>query len=476
MIAATIRWIIDKLGLLALIVGLLLVAALVNEQSKKIESTEKTIEALLLTKEAIEEDLRKAKEAFHEAASKYKFQIRELADAEELASKARDAANQCLEELAECGWVCQLKDYAGYKKKELECKTKDSIADSLESQIVNLRENRIYQTYIANEKEVESLERQLAAQQDLINERQYLLESSWLYRFFTRVKEVLPAAFAILVVVLLTPLGIRALFYYLLAPKASQLPPITILPADNPPQPKLRERSAVSLRFAIPDGEELIVQPNFLQSTRHAAGAKTQWFLNKRLPFASILSGMFLLTRIKPEESGPHEVVVSATRDPLDEIGIVELPAGAAMVVQPRSLAGVVKPVGVPVQISSCWRFFSLHAWLTVQLRYLVFHGPCILIIKGCRGIRLEIPDSNEPRMIRQSATLGWSANLDYKTVRCETFIPYLQGKEGLFSDMFFGETGKFAYEEIPNAGRRKGALSRGLEGLFDAFLKAFGI
>jgi len=476
MIAAGIRWIVDKLGLLALIVGLLLVAAFASEQSKKIEETQNTIDALISTKEAIEIDLRKAKERFREAASKYQFQIRELADAEEVALKARDSASQCLEELAECGWACQLRDYAGYKKRELECLTKVSMAESLESQVIKVRESPIYQIYIENEKQAETLERQLEAQQDLIDERQNFLESSWFYRFFTRVKEVLPAAFMILVAVLAMPFGIRAIFYYLLAPQATQLPPITILPANDPPQPEQREQSAVSLRFAIPDGEELIAQPHFLQSTRHAAGATTQWFLNKRLPFASITSGMFLLTRIQPEETGPHEIVVSATQDPLDEIGIVELPTGAAMVLQPRSLAGVVKPVGIPVQISSCWRLFSLHAWLTMQLRYLVFHGPCRLIIKGCRGIRLEIPDSNEPRMIRQSATIGWSANLDYKTVRCETFMPYLRGKEELFSDMFFGETGKFAYEEVPNGGRRKGALSRGLEGLFDAFLKAFGI
>ena len=78
--------------------------------------------------------------------------------------------------------------------------------------------------------------------------------------------------------------------------------------------------------------------------------------------------------------------------------------------------------------------------------------------------------------MIRQSATIGWSANLGYKTIRCKTFMPYLRGEEELFTDMFLGQHGKFAYEKIPGWARRKGALSRGLEGVFDAFLKAFGI
>ena len=69
-------------------------------------------------------------------------------------------------------------------------------------------------------------------------------------------------------------------------------------------------------------------------------------------------------------------VVVSSLDDALGEVGVIELPAGAAMVIQPRSLAGIVKPQGVPVNITRHWRLGSLHAWLTLQLRYLVFHGP----------------------------------------------------------------------------------------------------
>ena len=146
------------------------------------------------------------------------------------------------------------------------------------------------------------------------------------------------------------------------------------------------------------------------------------------------------------------------------------------MVVQPRSLAGVVKPVGVPVAITRHWRLGSLHAWLTLQLRYLVFHGPCRLVLKGCRGVRAEQPEPGRPRLINQSATLGFSANLDYRNTRCETFVSYLRGQEDLFNDLFGGGPGWFVYEEMPAAGRRTGFAGRGLEGVADAALKAFGI
>jgi hypothetical protein len=78
--------------------------------------------------------------------------------------------------------------------------------------------------------------------------------------------------------------------------------------------------------------------------------------------------------------------------------------------------------------------------------------------------------------LINQASTLGFSANLDYRTVRCETFIPYLRGQEELFNDLFAGGPGWFIYEEMPAGERRGGLTGRGLEGLIDAFLKAFGI
>ena len=146
------------------------------------------------------------------------------------------------------------------------------------------------------------------------------------------------------------------------------------------------------------------------------------------------------------------------------------------MVVQPRSLTGVVKQASLPVAITRHWRLLSLHAWLTFQFRYLAFHGPCKLILKGCRGVRSEEPRANQPRLINQAATIGFSANLNYKTTRCETFVSYLRGKENLFNDLFSGGPGRFVYEEVPAPTGKTGIAGRGLEGFVDAVLKAFGI
>lgn len=297
-----------------------------------------------------------------------------------------------------------------------------------------------------------------------------------MHRMLTAIRPHLGTALWILLGILLAPPVIKAIFYYVLAPLATKFPPVRVLEDENAPMPIAVQQSAVSLPFDIDSESEILVQADYLQSSSQPAIKKTQWFLNRSLPFSSIASGMFLLTRIRPPEGQSTRVIVSSQNDAFGEIGSIRLPAGAAMIIQPRSLAGVLKKAGEPIKIERCWRIASLHAWLTMQLRFLVFHGPCELILKGCRGVRFETPEPDRPRMINQASTIGFSANLEYRNSRCETFISYLRGKEDLFNDLFSGGHGVFVYEEMPAGGRKGGLTGRGLEGVVDASLKVFGI
>jgi len=228
----------------------------------------------------------------------------------------------------------------------------------------------------------------------------------------------------------------------------------------------------VSRPILVEDGYELLIQPEYLQSTSHQAQKRTQWMMNASIPYSCLLSGMFLLTRVR---SGIRdEVVVSSTKDPLSEMCVIELPVGSAFVCQPRSLVGVVQSQVQPIRITRHWRLGSLKSWLTMQLRFLVFHGPGKLIIKGCRGVRME--SSGKGRLINQAATLGFSANSHYADTRCETFVSYWLGRENLFNDLFTGDGCAYVYEEMPDLKYKSGVTGRGLEGMTDAVLKVFGI
>jgi hypothetical protein len=296
--------------------------------------------------------------------------------------------------------------------------------------------------------------------------------ANWFARYLSPVIHVLPVALVVLLSSFAAHLFIKLLFYYVLAPLAARRKPIQ-LEAAPAVQGIYANASAVSQEIRLEPNEELLILPNFLQSSSTAAIKKTKLVLDWSCLWTSIISGMVMLTRVRISSHDDH-VVVSSDFDAVSEIALVTIPAGAAMVFQPHGLVGVVYPSATPLKIDRRWRLFSAHAWLTLQLRYLVFRGPVTLIVKGTRGVRVE--PAGQGRIISQFATLGFSAHLHYATLRSETFWPYYQGQAPLLQDKFEGANGYYIYDETPRFGKAGGFFSRGLEGVTDAVMKVFGI
>lgn len=300
--------------------------------------------------------------------------------------------------------------------------------------------------------------------------------------FWPAIRDQIPIALAILLTAILVPVGIKLLFFFVIAPWAARQPPIQILPrgaSANPANSLLAPEyvqsgkpSAVSLAIEIAPDEELLVHPDYIQSSSANAGKTTKWLLDWGFPLTSLAAGLYALTRIAPQQK--ETVVVSSTNDPLMEVAVIEIPAASALVVQPRALVGVVQTRASGVRVTSHWRINQLHSWLTLQFRYLAFHGPARLIIKGCRGVRVEPAIGG--RLVNQAATLGFSASALYSVHRCETFVAYWRGIEELFNDQFSGADSIYLYEEMPDLHRKAGITGRGLEGFTDSVLKIFGI
>jgi hypothetical protein len=316
---------------------------------------------------------------------------------------------------------------------------------------------------------------------DRIGEVNALLAHSWIARLSEPVMDVLPAAALVVVSACLVPFGIKLVFYFVLAPVAARQRTISIDKSASgevgtagfgQPGADAAGVSSVARTVTIGKDDILLIKPEYLQSSGTGSRKDTQLLLDWSCPFTSLAAGLFAMTRIRAQQAG--SVVISATQDPLSEVALLSVPPGAALVFQPRALAGVLYRTDSPLVISRHWRLGSVHAWLTLQLRYLVFRGPVTLIVKGCRGVKLEAGGSG--RSISQSATLGFSANIAYSTIRSETFLPYLMGKQALFHDHFQGESSFYVYEETPRGGKKSGSLERGFEAMTDAVLKVFGI
>lgn len=279
------------------------------------------------------------------------------------------------------------------------------------------------------------------------------------------------AALLILLGIILAPYLIRTLFYYVIAPLAEGRGTIRIaVQGADAAAPIPAASSHISLPVNLEAGQELLVRQDYLQTSPVGAEAATRWLLDYRHPLSSLASGLYFLTRLR----GGGMTAVSAVRDPFAELARIDLSPGAACVLHPRALVAIVQPVGRTMRITSHWRLFSLSAWLTLQLRFFVFHGPGSLIVRGGRGVRIEPAATG--RIFRQDQLVGFSADLAYSVIRTETFAPYLFGREELFKDRVEAGTGVLIIEEAPFAGRRGGGARHGLEGALDAGLKALGL
>ena len=298
-----------------------------------------------------------------------------------------------------------------------------------------------------------------------------VVSGSWISRALQPVINVMPLAGMLLLAAFAAHLLVKILFYYVLAPLASKRKPIR-LSAKESGSISVMPASAVSQQVTLAGDERLLVLPDYVQSAPVGGEKKTRWLLDWSCPWTCLVSGMFALTSIRTASGQP--VVLSASDDASSELALVALPAGAEMVFQPRCLVGVIHPDPAPLRITRHWRLGTLHAWLTLQLRYLVFHGPATLVVKGSRGVRIE--PAGQGRLISQSATLGFSASLAYSTVRCDTFFPYYLGKTALLQDQFAGGPGYYVYDETPRGGKNGNVIERGLEGFTDGILKIFGI
>lgn len=281
---------------------------------------------------------------------------------------------------------------------------------------------------------------------------------------------ILVTAALILAGILATPLLIRFALYFVLAPLAQRRPPISLRHGEDVSHPVLFQASATSVPVTLEVDEELLVRQGFLQSTSTKGHKRTRALLDWRHPFSSLASGLCFLTWIVGEG---ESTTISAVRDPLAEVAVLDLTHRGACVLHPRALVAIVKKTDRRLRVASHWCLFSPHAWLTLQLRYLMFHGPCLLVLKGGRGIRVERAESG--RLFGQDQLVGLSPDLAYTVAQTETFWPYFLGRESLFKDRVDAGGGIVIIEEAPLGGGRS-VPRRGLEGALDVALKAVGL
>jgi hypothetical protein len=223
-----------------------------------------------------------------------------------------------------------------------------------------------------------------------------------------------------------------------------------------------------------------MVREKFLQASDEGLAKKTRFVLDWRIPFTCLASGLIELVEMRNHRpAGELRCTLSNQADAHSELAVVTLPPGAAMVIRPSFLAGVIRTKDQALLIQRRWQLFRWQAWVTLQFRFFEFVGPCQLVIAGNRGVRAEWLVSrpgnpNPARRTNQDATIGFTSNLDYKPVRAETFWGYYRGMNPLFDDLFSGP-GVFLCQQVSAKGDASNAR-RFWSSTWSGVMKVFGL
>ena len=239
--------------------------------------------------------------------------------------------------------------------------------------------------------------------------------------------------------------------------------------------------SHVSVETALRAGDVLRIREQFLQASDEGLARSTRFVLDWRIPFTSLACGLKELVELRPKADSGAEfrVTLSNGDDPHLELALVDVPAGASLVLRPSFLAGVQQREAARLVIRRHWRILRWQSWITGQFRFFEFVGPCRLVVAGSRGVRAErlaerAGTESPARRTNQDATIGFTPNLEYRPVRAETFWSYYRGMNPLFDDLFAGR-GVFLVQETATEG---GAAKAGKfwSSVWSGVLKVFGL
>lgn len=335
---------------------------------------------------------------------------------------------------------------------------------------------------LRTEEELLRLQREEKAEEVAGVDRAIAQVRAWLepFRFWLReaYEKVGWQLILISLVIVFGPILFKIFKYFVLAPVMARARPIRIrTPArggvDVHP-------SQVAVGIPLEPGQVAVIKSKFYQASDQLLSKRTKFVFSWRFPFTSLAAGLIELTRVlNPETGRPRELTLSSQAEPEVEMTVIDVPAGGSVILRPSLLAGVVYQADSRPAIKSHWRFFWLHAWMTLQFRYFEFRGPVRLVVWAWRGVRAEVlterdvKEGNQKRT-NQDATIGFTPTLEYSCIRAETFWAYLRGWNPLFDDLFRGR-GLFLCQQIARSSRA-GRRGRFWESLWNGFTKIFGI
>ena len=304
-------------------------------------------------------------------------------------------------------------------------------------------------------------------------------------------KKAILSILLIVLGVIMMPIVWKAFWFYLMMPKINRRPPLR-LSLEERGQATVTEARG-SLEVPLEQGRPLAVRASWLVGVGDGPGRvvrRTRIFWRTGSPFVSYAASLFLLTELQatgagpgastpdgdpdqddsaPTRTGQARAVIAPQRDPDMYICRLELTDHPGFVIHPRHVVGIMGDI----QLKRRWRIFSLHALATRQVRFLMFSGTGTVFLTGRGGVT-AMEAEQAAMKLEEQAVAGFDGRLAYRSVRTETFLPYLLGRTALVDDTFEGK-GLFLREGVTGADVRVTPMERGVNGVLAALGKFLG-
>jgi len=265
------------------------------------------------------------------------------------------------------------------------------------------------------------------------------------------------------------PISAKAINFYLFAPLAKKVKPITINNdlsiQKNDIQYGLPQKE---IKLTIDKDQSLVVKPGWYNLNTDGS-TRTRLFWDWTNPFASYAMGLVKMTEFEPDKNHVREVRIASEDDPNHDIMPVHLNDNPGYIVKHGH---VVATSGDDLVMKKCWRFWDLKSWLFGNLRYVFFTGTGSIYIHGYGRVSNNNSDNPDNR-IKERHLIGYDTRTSFRMIRTETFINYWLSNKPLYDIQFLGQ-GSFLQQQ--SYGRRDEKIFRSmLEDFLGAFSKLLG-
>ena len=294
-----------------------------------------------------------------------------------------------------------------------------------------------------------------------------------------RVSNSAKAAIPYWLAIILLPFLGRAVLFYLLAPIAAKSSFVkfrigrsakatTTLPLQDFSGP-----GGATLRMTLAPGDELLVHGNFVRSVPDSVVCSSEWVYSSNLILRSLSSELIAMDSYKPKKGSPADITLGAGDCVTDELATVELAEGEAMVIAPRSIAGIVQRTGTRARITSHWRLRRLSSWLLMRLRLLAVHGPCTVLMTSNRGVTAVRPGTGTT--FDGKCLVGFRGPMEYTVRRTGSFWGNFSGKQSMFHMNMRSRGNGVVYMQNQPSSTAIGAQQNLAQRMLDFFLSLIG-